>query len=153
MTVVSERSGGAATRVAYFSMEVALENQISTYSGGLGVLAGDTLRSAADLGLPMVGVTLLHRKGHFFQRLDTAGRQHEESVTWPVERLLKPLDGACVVEGRPRVRASAAADAASSTRSLVAPDGCGLPRRARAVARRAMRGWRRTLAARPARRA
>jgi starch phosphorylase len=51
----------------------------------------------------MVGVTLLHRKGHFFQRLDAAGRQHEESVTWPVERLLKPLDGACVVEveGRP----------------------------------------------------
>ena len=90
-------------RVAYFSMEVALENHIPTYSGGLGVLAGDTLRSAADLGLPMVGVTLLHRKGHFFQRLDPAGRQHEESVAWPVDDFLQPEDGACVVEveGRP----------------------------------------------------
>lgn len=50
--------------IAYFSMEVALESRIPTYSGGLGILAGDTLRSAADLGLPMVGVTLLHRKGY-----------------------------------------------------------------------------------------
>jgi starch phosphorylase len=49
--------------IAYFSMEIALENRIPTYSGGLGVLAGDTLRAAADLGLPMVGVTLLHRQG------------------------------------------------------------------------------------------
>jgi glucan phosphorylase len=62
---VSERA-----LIAYFSMEVALDNHIPTYSGGLGVLAGDTLRSAADLGLPMVGVTLLYRKGYFFQRLD-----------------------------------------------------------------------------------
>ena len=88
--------------VAYFSMEVALENHIPTYSGGLGVLAGDTLRSAADLGLPVVAVTLLHRKGHFFQRLDADGRQHEEPVAWPVDDLLQPLDSACVVdvEGR-----------------------------------------------------
>jgi glucan phosphorylase len=49
--------------IAYFSMEVALENHIPAYDGGLGVLAGDTLRSAADLGLPMVGVTLLCRRG------------------------------------------------------------------------------------------
>ena len=47
--------------IAYFSMEIALENGIPTYSGGLGVLAGDTLRAAADLGVPMVGVTLLYR--------------------------------------------------------------------------------------------
>ena len=46
-------------RVAYFSMEVALRNEIPTYAGGLGVLAGDTLRSAADLGLPLVGVSLV----------------------------------------------------------------------------------------------
>jgi starch phosphorylase len=84
--------------VAYFSMEVALENHIPTYSGGLGVLAGDTLRSAADLGLPMVGVTLLHRKGYFFQRLDAEGHQHEEPVAWPVDDFLQPADGACVVE-------------------------------------------------------
>jgi starch phosphorylase len=84
--------------IAYFSMEVALENHIPTYSGGLGVLAGDTLRSAADLGLAMVGVTLLHRKGYFFQRFDTEGRQHEEPVAWPVDDLLQIVDGACVVE-------------------------------------------------------
>jgi starch phosphorylase len=51
--------------VAYFSMEIGLVAGMPTYAGGLGVLAGDTLRSAADLGVPMVGVTLLHRKGYF----------------------------------------------------------------------------------------
>ena len=66
--------------IAYFSMEIALENRIPTYSGGLGVLAGDTLRAAADLALPMVGVSLLHRQGYFVQRLDADGTQHEESV-------------------------------------------------------------------------
>jgi glycogen phosphorylase len=84
--------------IAYFSMEVALESRIPTYSGGLGVLAGDTLRSAADLSLAMVGVTLLHRKGYFFQRLDALGQQHEEPVAWPVDDLLEPVAGTCVVE-------------------------------------------------------
>jgi starch phosphorylase len=84
--------------IAYFSMEVALDNHIPTYSGGLGVLAGDTLRSAADLGLPMVGITLLYRKGYFFQRLDLEGRQHEEPVAWPVDDLLQRPDGTCAVE-------------------------------------------------------
>jgi starch phosphorylase len=89
--------------IAYFSMEVALESRIPTYSGGLGVLAGDTLRSAADLGLAMVGVTLLHRKGYFFQRLDALGQQHEEPVAWPVDDVLEPVAASCVaeVEGRP----------------------------------------------------
>ena len=50
-------------RIAYFSMEIALQNNIPTYSGGLGVLAGDTLRSAADLEMPMVAVTLVSRLG------------------------------------------------------------------------------------------
>src|SRR2546430_9338003 len=68
MTLVSINS-----TVAYFSMEICLEQAVPTYSGGLGVLAGDTLRSAADLGVPMVGITLLHRKGYFEQHLDTAG--------------------------------------------------------------------------------
>ncbi len=84
--------------IAYFSMEVALESHIPTYSGGLGVLAGDTLRSAADLGLPMVGVTLLHRKGYFFQRLDAEGRQHEDPVAWALDDWLKPTEGICRVE-------------------------------------------------------
>ena len=56
--------------IAYFSMEIGLEAGMPTYSGGLGVLAGDTIRSAADLKVPMVAVTLLHRKGYFYQRLD-----------------------------------------------------------------------------------
>jgi len=64
--------------IAYFSMEIALEVGMPTYSGGLGVLAGDTVRAAADLHIPMVVVTLLHRKGYFYQRLDEHGEQHEE---------------------------------------------------------------------------
>jgi starch phosphorylase len=94
--------------IAYFSMEVALESHLPTYAGGLGVLAGDTLRAGADLGLPMVGVTLLHRRGYFFQRLDAEGRQHEEPVAWSPDDWLVPLAGTCTVdvEGRPvRVRA------------------------------------------------
>jgi glycogen phosphorylase len=89
--------------VAYFSMEIALENRMPTYSGGLGVLAGDLLRSAADLGLPMVGVSLLHRKGYFLQCLDAEGRQSEEPVAWGVSDFLQPLDARChiEIEGRP----------------------------------------------------
>ncbi|HYQ88710.1 MAG TPA: alpha-glucan family phosphorylase [Candidatus Binatia bacterium] len=84
--------------IAYFSMEVALENAIPTYAGGLGVLAGDMLRSAADRGLPMIGVTLVHRKGYLFQRLDPEGRQREEDVAWPIHDHLEPLDARAVVE-------------------------------------------------------
>ena len=68
-------------RVAYFSMEIALEDRIPTYSGGLGVLAGDTMRSAADLGMPMVAVALASRAGYFRQRL-VDGRQVEEPEHW-----------------------------------------------------------------------
>jgi glycogen phosphorylase len=88
----------ALPTVAYFSMEIALEGHIPTYSGGLGILAGDTLRSAADLGLPMVGVTLLHRKGYFFQRLDDAGRQYEDPVAWPIDDFLSLTDATCQVQ-------------------------------------------------------
>ena len=84
--------------IAYFSMEVALESRIPTYSGGLGVLAGDLLRSAVDLELPMVGVTLLHRKGYFFQRLDEEGRQQEEPDASPIDDFLEPVDATCRVE-------------------------------------------------------
>ena len=64
-----------AISIAYFSMEIALESAIPTYSGGLGVLAGDTLRSAADAGIDMTGITLASRKGYFLQRLDNQGNQ------------------------------------------------------------------------------
>jgi starch phosphorylase len=69
-------------RVAYFSMEIAMESDIPTYSGGLGVLAGDTLRAAADIGVPMVAVTLVSRSGYFQQEIDPQGRQVEHPDEW-----------------------------------------------------------------------
>ncbi len=77
-----------AAQVAYFSMEIALRDDIPTYAGGLGILAGDTVRAAADLGLPMVAVTLLARKGYFHQRLDPTGWQTEEPARWLPESYL-----------------------------------------------------------------
>ena len=74
--------------IAYFSMEIALENAMPSYSGGLGVLAGDTIRAAADLRLPMVAVSLLYRKGFFTQRLSEDGSQTEEPVEWRAEDFL-----------------------------------------------------------------
>ena len=61
---------GPAPSVAYFSMEIALDAAIPTYSGGLGILAGDMLRAAADRALPLVGISLVHRTGYFRQHLD-----------------------------------------------------------------------------------
>lgn len=84
--------------IAHFSMELALDSAIPTYSGGLGVLGADTLRSAADLGLPMVGVSLLYRKGHFFQVLDADGWQHEEPVAWSPEDQLQAAEETVEVE-------------------------------------------------------
>jgi glycogen phosphorylase len=68
--------------VAYFSMEIAINPGMPTYSGGLGVLAGDTLRSAADLGTPLIAFTLVHRKGYFRQHLDPQGKQTEDIQAW-----------------------------------------------------------------------
>ncbi len=76
-----------ARKVAYFSMEIALSKALPTYSGGLGMLAGDTLRSAADLGTPLVAVSLCHRRGYFQQHLDAAGQQTETAVPWKPEAL------------------------------------------------------------------
>jgi starch phosphorylase len=89
-------------QVAYFSMEIALDPSIPTYSGGLGVLAGDTLRAAADRELPMVGVTLVHRKGYFRQKLDEQGWQSEEPSQWDVEATLTelPVRTTVSIEGR-----------------------------------------------------
>lgn len=88
--------------IAYFSMEIGLVSDMPTYSGGLGVLAGDTIRAAADLKVPMVAVTLLHRKGYFYQRLDSAGRQIEEPVDWAVDDFLTELPQrvSVAIEGR-----------------------------------------------------
>ena len=79
-------------------MEIAVDPAIPTYSGGLGVLAGDTIRAAADLELPMVGMTLLHRKGYFTQRLDADGTQREEPVSWEAEKFLQPMAQRASVE-------------------------------------------------------
>jgi starch phosphorylase len=75
--------------VAYLSMEIGIDERICTYSGGLGVLAGDTIRSVADLKVPMVAITLLYRKGYFQQRLKADGWQQEEPASWAVEDLLQ----------------------------------------------------------------
>src|SRR5262249_47128638 len=69
-------------------MEIALENAMPGYSGGLGVLAGDTVRAAADIRLPMVAISLLYRKGYFTQVLSEDGTQTEEPVEWRVEDFL-----------------------------------------------------------------
>jgi glycogen phosphorylase len=89
--------------VAYFSMEIAISPAMPTYSGGLGVLAGDTLRAAADMGLRLVAVTLAHRKGYFKQRLDANGVQTEEDQPWDPESKLAPEDSVVTVfiESRP----------------------------------------------------
>jgi starch phosphorylase len=79
-------------------MEIALDPNMPTYSGGLGILAGDTLRSAADLGAPVVAVTLLYRKGYFRQHLDPSGNQTEESQQWDPERILKQIESRVSVE-------------------------------------------------------
>jgi starch phosphorylase len=77
--------------IAYFSMEIALRSEVATYSGGLGILAGDTVRSMADLKVPFVAVTLLHRKGYFYQKLDAAGTQTEEPEEWVVPDFLHEM--------------------------------------------------------------
>jgi len=78
-------------RIAYFSMEIGLTQEIPTYSGGLGVLAGDTIKSAADLKLPMVAITLAHRKGYFRQEIDPTGWQHEYPREWSPEQVMELL--------------------------------------------------------------
>jgi glycogen phosphorylase len=84
--------------IAYFTMEIALEADMPTYSGGLGVLAGDMVRTAADMGLPMVAVCLVHRKGYFRQVLDSDGKQTEVPDSWIVEEVLEELPERAHVE-------------------------------------------------------
>ena len=88
---VSGSDDDGRRRLAYFSMEVGLDHRMPIYSGGLGILAGDTLHSFADLGLPVVGVTLLYRKGYFRQTLDRRGNQTESPTNWNPAEFLRPL--------------------------------------------------------------
>lgn len=78
--------------IGYLSMEIGLDASIPTYAGGLGILAGDTVRAAADLGLTFVAATLLYRDGYFTQRLDASGQQSEVPTAWSPERTLEPVD-------------------------------------------------------------
>ncbi len=78
-------------RIAYFSMEIGLKAEIPTYSGGLGVLAGDTIKSGADLKVPMVAVTLLYRKGYFEQKFSSDGWQQESEIEWQPEKHMELL--------------------------------------------------------------
>jgi len=93
---------GQAARFAYFSMEIGLENGMPTYSGGLGILAGDMVHAAADLKVPMVAISLLYRKGHFKQLLDDQGVQTDAISNWEVEKFLTQLPNQVQVkiEGR-----------------------------------------------------
>lgn len=89
-------------QIAYFSMEIALDPKMHTYSGGLGILAGDTARACLDLDLPVVFVTLASRLGYLAQEIDAAGNQVERADPWPFEELATPLRAkvAVVLEGR-----------------------------------------------------
>lgn len=84
-------------KAAYFSMEIGYDPNIKTYSGGLGILAGDTLRSCADLEVPIIGITLLWDDGYFKQKLDDNGNQTEEKDTWEERDHLEPVNSKVVI--------------------------------------------------------
>jgi glycogen phosphorylase len=103
--MVSPESGN---KIAYYSMEIGVRNDIPTYSGGLGVLAGDVIRSSADLKVPMVAVTLVSRKGYIKQKLSESGEQTEQPDQWNPEKILNAASETVEVriENRPvKVRA------------------------------------------------
>src|SRR5215204_2336304 len=85
------------TRIAYFSMEIALRPEMHTYAGGLGILAGDTARSAADLELPLVFVSLLSRTGYVRQEIDLGGQQVTQPNPWQPDQWMHPVDAMIAV--------------------------------------------------------
>ena len=102
----SDRTWGAANAgvlrprpVGYFSAEFGLHESLPIYSGGLGVLAGDHVKSASDLDIPLVGVGLFYGQGYFLQRLDTTGWQKEEYIQTDVNQL--PMQPAIGANGEP----------------------------------------------------
>lgn len=96
----SSRHAGVlrARPVAYFSAEFGLHESVPVYSGGLGVLAGDHIKSASDLGVPLVGIGLFYAQGYFRQRLDLTGRQHEDYLD--VDRSQLPIESAKDADGQ-----------------------------------------------------
>jgi glycogen phosphorylase len=89
-------------KIAYFSMEIGLTSEIPTYAGGLGTLAGDAIRSSADLKLPLIAVTLISKRNYFRQKLDVEGRQTEQSREWNPEKFMSllPNEVNVQIEGR-----------------------------------------------------
>jgi len=87
--------------VAYFSAEFGLHESLPIYSGGLGVLAGDHIKSASDLDIPLVGIGLFYGQGYFLQRLDQKGWQREEYLETDISQL--PMEPAIGVNGEPVV--------------------------------------------------
>jgi len=90
-------------KIGYFSMEVGIKNEIPTYSGGLGILAGDSAKAAADLGIDMSVFTLLYNKGNYEQALTKDGWQTERDVIWKPEEHLEKLNETVQIEleGKP----------------------------------------------------
>ncbi len=86
-------------QVAYFSAEFGIHNSLPIYSGGLGVLSGDHIKSAHDLGLPFTGVGLMYRQGYFGQRIDQQGKQHADMELMNLEHL--PVRQVLAEDGAP----------------------------------------------------
>ncbi len=106
--LLEDRTWGAANAgvlrprpVAYFSAEFGLHESLPIYSGGLGVLSGDHIKSASDLDIPLVGVGLFYGQGYFLQRLDEKGWQREEYLETDINQL--PMQPAIGVDGQPVV--------------------------------------------------
>jgi starch phosphorylase len=100
-TEISQTINGKP-RIAYFSMEIGVNEKIPTYSGGLGILAGDTIKSCSDLNIPLVGVTLIHENGYFYQKIDQDGNQIELPIQFPINDFLKllPVKTTVQIDGR-----------------------------------------------------
>ena len=100
MSITEKHTNGS--KIAYFSMEIGIKDEIPTFSGGLGILAGDTIKSSADLNLPLVAVTLIYHKGYFKQDIDDQGRQIESPAIWDPSESMKmaPEKVDVTIEGR-----------------------------------------------------
>ena len=85
-------------KIAYFSMEIAINSDMPTYSGGLGVLAGDVIRSSADLRIPLVGVTLISKKGYLKQKITPDGWQIDYPEEWDPSKFMKLLPETATVK-------------------------------------------------------
>ncbi|MBS1267231.1 MAG: Maltodextrin phosphorylase [Candidatus Woesearchaeota archaeon] len=83
--------------IAYFTMEIGISHSVPTYSGGLGVLAGDLMKAYADLKIPVVCITLLNEKGYFHQKIDPQGNQIEEPVNWNPSDFMVPLPNIVII--------------------------------------------------------